>query len=514
MVAAAMLAGIVVGIVKSEPVQASLRQVILCSVPFLYDENGEPSCKVGKYMAKEDPEPEPPAEEANLLQLVTKPDLENQPRPVKSDPPWYECALSWDCIKKKGGELKDHLLEKIRKEAVQHCGSDADCIRDYMEKRVGADIAGLLFPHLNSQSSKLGKFFGIDPWFEFSSFVMDHPTFSLGVVSTIIALFVSPPLGGTMLVSGAVSGGISWWEGNDLDTILRDAGIGGFAGVFGYGVFAGVSRYVGARLAQSTLSPFIQKWLPKIIGGGSGGGADQSAFDGLRDRKFDWRSATIAGMIGMLIPYAGAVIDGSPALGKQLQQMIPGVSGDGTLAMPWVKKNGQEAAEGYNKASGKSDGGTAKKEFKAGTPEHKAQRWKEYKEGGGTWSYEHWSKNYENNMQRAKKAQKTMDDYHKRIGWGEREVEVTIKGHTRVLDIADVDARRAIEHKTRTGKTSRSGYFSLTKEIKWEVERDAMLVKDNWDITWIFEDARASEPLLEALKEAGIKYKIIEKGGI
>ncbi|MFD1407922.1 hypothetical protein ACFQ49_07110, partial [Kroppenstedtia eburnea] len=68
-------------------------------------------------------------------------------------------------------------------------------------------------------------------------------------------------------------------------------------------------------------------------------------------------SATIAGMIGMLIPYAGAVIDGSPALGKQLQQMIPGVSGDGTLAMPWVKKNGQEAAEGYNKASDKGGGG-------------------------------------------------------------------------------------------------------------------------------------------------------------
>ncbi|WP_380151467.1 hypothetical protein [Kroppenstedtia eburnea] len=79
--------------------------------------------------------------------------------------------------------------------------------------------------------------------------------------------------------------------------------------------------------------------------------ADQSAFDWLRDRKFDWRSATIAGMIGILIPYAGAVLDGAPALGKQLQQMIPGVSGDGTLAMPWVKKNGQEAADQYQHIS-------------------------------------------------------------------------------------------------------------------------------------------------------------------
>ncbi|GGA44524.1 hypothetical protein GCM10007416_17100 [Kroppenstedtia guangzhouensis] len=106
-----------------------------------------------------------------------------------------------------------------------------------------------------------------------------------------------------------------------------------------------------------------------------------------------------------------------------------------------------------------------------------------------------------------------MDDYHKRIGWGEREVEVTINGHTRVLDIADLKNQRAIEHKTRTGETPRSGYFSLTEEIKWEVERDAMLVKEDWDITWVFEDARASQPLLEAIREAGIKYKIIEKGG-
>ena len=371
MVAAAMLAGIVVGIVKSEPVQASLRQVILCSVPFLYDENGEPSCKAGKYMAKEDPEPEPPTEEPNPLQLVTKPDLENQPRPVKSDPPWYECALSWDCIKKKGGELlsgpseekkkqlREERIKRLLQEARKHCGNDQECISNYVGKRIAYDQMGK-HPQLKGLigfSKLIGAITGVDPFFELVSFGMDHPEFTIGLTATIIALFASPPLGGTMLVSGAISGGVSWLQGNDLSTILRDAGIGGFAGVFGYGVFAGVTRYVGARLAQSTLSPFIQKWLPKIIGGGSGGVADQSAFDWLRDRKFDWKSATIAGMIGILIPYAGAVLDGSPALGKQLQQMIPGVSGDGTLAMPWVKKNGQEAAEGYNKASGNGGGG-------------------------------------------------------------------------------------------------------------------------------------------------------------
>ncbi|MGF7089524.1 hypothetical protein JOD24_003407 [Kroppenstedtia sanguinis] len=372
MMAATMLAGIVVGIVKSEPVQASLRQVILCSVPFLYDENGEPSCKAGKYMAKEDPKPEkpdPPEDEFSPIPLHTKPEPTPPVKPVKSDPSWYECALSWDCIKKKGGELlsgpseekkkqlREERIKRLLEEARKHCGNDSECIANYVGKRLAYDQMGTL-PQLKGLigfSKLIGAITGVDPFYEWVSFGVDHPEFTIGLAATIIALFVSPPLGGTMLVSGAISGGVSWLQGNDPNTILRDAGIGGFAGVFGYGVFAGVTRYAGAKLAQSTLNPFLQKWLPKIIGGGSGGVADQSTFDWLRDRKLDWRSATIAGMIGLLIPYAGAVIDGAPALSKPL--LIPGVSGDGTLAMPWVKKNGQEAAEGYNKASGNGGGG-------------------------------------------------------------------------------------------------------------------------------------------------------------
>lgn len=39
----------------------------------------------------------------------------------------------------------------------------------------------------------------------------------------------------------------------------------------------------------------------------------------------------------------------------------------------------------------------------------------------------------------------------------------------------------------------------LDKEIKWEIERDAMLVEDGWDLTWVFEDATASKPLIQEL---------------
>ncbi|MFD1428614.1 hypothetical protein, partial [Kroppenstedtia sanguinis] len=340
------------------------------------------SCKAGKYMAKEDPKPEkpdPPEDEFSPIPLHTKPESTPPVKPVKSDPPWYKCALSWDCIKKKGGELlsgpseekkkqlREERIKRLLEEARKHCGNDSECIANYVGKRIAYDQMGTL-PQLQGLigfSKLMGAITGVDPFYEWVSFGMDHPEFTIGLAATIIALFVSPPLGGTMLVSGAISGGVSWLQGNDSDTILRDMGIGGFAGVFGYGVFAGVSRYAGAKLAQSTLNPFLQKWLPKIIGGGSGGVADQSTFDWLRDRKLDWRSATLAGMIGLLIPYAGAIIDGAPALSKSLQQMIPGVSGDGTLAMPWVKKNGQEAADQYQHIS--------PEDWEKMTPEQKAK---------------------------------------------------------------------------------------------------------------------------------------------
>ncbi|MDR6226824.1 pre-toxin TG domain-containing protein [Desmospora profundinema] len=160
------------------------------------------------------------------------------------------------------------------------------------------------------------------------------------------------------------------------------------------------------------------------------------------------------------------------------------------------------------------DAAKAGKVYKAGTPEHKAQRWKDYKEAGGTWSYERWSKNYDNNVIKPGRSNEAMNAYHQRIGWGEREVSVTINGQKRILDLADIKAQRAIEHKTRTGDGPYAGYFSAKQEIRWEIERDAMLVEDGWDITWVFEDATASEPLLQMLIDEGIKYKFIKRGGI
>lgn len=70
---------------------------------------------------------------------------------------------------------------------------------------------------------------------------------------------------------------------------------------------------------------------------------------------------------------------------------------------------------------------------------------------------------------------------------------------SRRLDIADATPRRAVEYKP--------GYQIATVENLWEVARDAELVRRDWDVQWVFRD-RPSQPLLDALDRAGIRYKM------
>ncbi|OYD07739.1 hypothetical protein [Paludifilum halophilum] len=54
----------------------------------------------------------------------------------------------------------------------------------------------------------------------------------------------------------------------------------------------------------------------------------------------------------------------------------------------------------------------------------------------------------------------------------------------------------------------------IGKEIRSEIEKDKYLVnKSDWEIIWVFENANASKPLIEELKQAGIGIKFIKKGG-
>lgn len=143
----------------------------------------------------------------------------------------------------------------------------------------------------------------------------------------------------------------------------------------------------------------------------------------------------------------------------------------------------------------------------AGTPEHKANAWKEYQERGGDWNYERWSNTYEANMLNANKGNAAADAYHDELGWGAREqtVKVKIDGEevNRRLDIADVDAKMGVEVKS-------GEYFSRTEDIMYEIQRDKELVKQGWDIEWRIEGG-ASQPLLDELQAAGINVTHIKK---
>ena len=70
---------------------------------------------------------------------------------------------------------------------------------------------------------------------------------------------------------------------------------------------------------------------------------------------------------------------------------------------------------------------TKSKKLKAGTPEHKAQRWKDYQKkqkakNKPIKSYQEWSNRYDANMKNPLKGNAAADAYHKEIGWGKREV--------------------------------------------------------------------------------------------
>lgn len=149
------------------------------------------------------------------------------------------------------------------------------------------------------------------------------------------------------------------------------------------------------------------------------------------------------------------------------------------------------------------------KSLKPGTPEHKENRWEVYKANGGKMKYEHWSNRYDANMGKPSRSHKLVEEYQKSLGWGTTQYSVDTPKGLRILDIADGKALKGIEHKTTTKTDGTKGYFSRDPRIREEIEKDKYLVQvENWDITWVFENADVSKPLIEDLKRAGIKVVI------
>jgi hypothetical protein len=201
-------------------------------------------------------------------------------------------------------------------------------------------------------------------------------------------------------------------------------------------------------------------------------------------------------MINVPPPPAGPEVISTPPLGPEDRQLVDGpITTPITLPQPTVIPGSPMEPQTIDELIITSRG------FEPGTAEHKAATWDQYEARGGDWSYERWSSVYDANQTRAAQANAAVDEYHRSLAWGAREVtidQITVDGEqtSRRLDIADTFSQKGLEYKT--------GYQTATVDNMWELQRDAQLVRLGWDIEWVFRD-RASAPLLEALRNAGIR---------
>jgi hypothetical protein len=174
-------------------------------------------------------------------------------------------------------------------------------------------------------------------------------------------------------------------------------------------------------------------------------------------------------------------------------------------------------------------------EYTPYSPEHKAQRWEQYKarhkeQGTTPDPYETWSNGFDGGIDRTVNASKTVDDYYIANGWTNPPVSkeysvtatdvgtvtrTTSKGNPvtggRRFDIYDDGAKKAIEIKDYSDKVYK------TEDIEMEALKDAHMLQEGKlnEVEWIFKscpapkDCGPSGPLRSFLENLGIKVTII-----
>ena len=147
------------------------------------------------------------------------------------------------------------------------------------------------------------------------------------------------------------------------------------------------------------------------------------------------------------------------------------------------------------------------------TPEHKAQRWKNYEEGcangqNACLDFESWSNGYDGKIDLVTNANKGVDDYFNSLGWNcpastcrERTLSTTVDGQTvnRRLDIYDEVNLRGKEFKEYS-----SGKVYRSPDIGSEVARDKQLLEDGQllEMEWVFKGCEPSGPLKTLLESS------------
>jgi len=154
------------------------------------------------------------------------------------------------------------------------------------------------------------------------------------------------------------------------------------------------------------------------------------------------------------------------------------------------------------------------------TPDHKAQRWNNYKEGcangqNSCLDFESWSNGYDGKIDLVTSASKGVDDYFESLGWlctkkncVEKTVDVVVDGipRKRRLDIYDADNLRGKEFKQYS-----SGKVYNSKDIKAEVLADKQLLENGTlvEMEWVFKGCQPSGPLRKLLELTPNPIKII-----
>lgn len=319
---------------------------------------------------------------------------------------------------------------------------------------------------------------------------------------------------------------------------------GGLLGAIGLGIARGMGRIITSLLGNRLipfasslrlLAPFVSEifnlesklllffrsiFSQAGVGDFQKGAGTRIVDDILHRRGRNWRNVLIAGVSGAV--FVGLTILDVPLMSKVKDfdiHILP-VPAKWNKFIEYLKKSvfarptfihlssitlpcGDDASSNYLKVE---------KDFSLipGTQEHKQNRWKVYKANGGTWDYEHWSRVYDANMEKANRSHELVERYRQRLNWKSSltQYSVDTPSGVRIIDIADPKTLKAIEHKTTTKTDGSRGYFSRDPHIREEIEKDRYLIEiEGWDITWVFENADASLPLIDELKEAGIKVE-------
>jgi hypothetical protein len=205
------------------------------------------------------------------------------------------------------------------------------------------------------------------------------------------------------------------------------------------------------------------------------------------DRAIDIaRAAPNSAMSKALRPAIDKIADGLNAIPNSVLNKLPASAKNQILEM-------------RAKANAFLNGPTATSGAKlvAGTAEHKAARWAEYQQHGGTWTEVRWSKQYDVNMRNVSVGLQREVAYRQALGG----VSASKKTPFTLRQVDSYKADTAYMGQLKTGKVN------LTQQALLDIKKDAHFVDLGFKVEYILEKG-ASKPFLKALDEAGINYKI------